>query len=24
MRFFGNGAYCTCPVRKEVHKRHKV
>jgi len=24
MRFFGNGAYCTCPVRKELHKRHKV
>lgn len=24
MRFFGNGAYCTCPVRRELHKRHKV
>ena len=24
MRFFGNGAYCTCPVRKELHKRHEV
>jgi hypothetical protein len=24
MRFFGNGAYCTCPVRKELYRRHKV
>ncbi len=22
MRFFGNGAYCTCPVRKELYRRH--
>ena len=24
MRFFGNGAYCTCPVRKELYKRHNI
>jgi len=24
MRFFGEGAYCTCPVRKELYKRHKL
>jgi hypothetical protein len=24
MRFFGNGAYCTCPVRKELYRRHGV
>ena len=24
IRFFGNGAYCTCPVRKELYRRHKV
>jgi hypothetical protein len=24
MRYFGDGAYCTCPVRKELHKRHNI
>jgi hypothetical protein len=24
MRFFGKGAYCTCPVRKELYKRHEL
>ncbi len=24
MRFFGKGAYCTCPVRKELYKRHEM
>jgi hypothetical protein len=24
MRFFGNGAYCTCPVRKELYRRHDL
>ena len=24
MRFFGQGAYCTCPVRRELHKRHNL
>jgi hypothetical protein len=24
MRYFGDGTYCTCPVRKELYRRHKV
>ncbi len=24
LRFFGNGAYCTCPVRKELYRRHNM
>jgi hypothetical protein len=24
LRYFGKGAYCTCPVRKELFRRHKL
>lgn len=24
MRFFRSGAYCTCPVRRELHRRHNI
>jgi hypothetical protein len=24
MRYFGKGAYCTCPVRKELFRRHNL